>query len=476
MRNSGGRTVGWWLIGVFLLQAAWIITIPPFRGSDEVDHAYRAAAVARGEWVAGDRADDGRGWLVEVPESLVHAAHDQCQHLPYTEPENCSPAAPAGDGQVLVASSAAGYHPAFYWVIGTAALPFEGASALYAMRIAGALLCLVFLWTAAWAVARLPGRWPMAALTLAISPVFAYSTTVAAPNGLEMAAALSLWASLMAVAHEGRRSPRSLVWIAIVAAVVLGTLRLVGPLFITLIFLTVVALNWRGMRDVIRRHPRTSLAGATLVAASVGSFAWWMFGPLVLEPGETGGEGSSAALTGSNLILWPLQAIAAFPYRDQRGPMIVYLVVIAFLCGLFVLALWRGGRHQKLVLTLSLVASMLLPVLLTLATLEGRGVIWQGRYGIPYGVGFIVIAGYVLGSKSSATRLSWKLTMPTLCLYGVSVAACLVKVRHDELAFNTASAMDASWHAPAPILLAAVVAAAVTCFAVALSGRSREPA
>ena len=154
-----------------LLQAAWILTVPPFRGIDEFDHAFRAAAVARGEWVAGEAAEDGRGQLVTVPRSLVEAAHGQCVALSYTGPDNCSPVESVSDGNVTVASAAASYHPAFYWVIGTAALPFDGAASLYAMRIATALLSLLFIGLAAWSVAKLPGRWPLAGLVLALTPV-----------------------------------------------------------------------------------------------------------------------------------------------------------------------------------------------------------------------------------------------------------------------------------------------------------------
>ncbi len=156
-----------------LLQAAWILTVPPFRGSDEFDHAFRAAAVARGQWVAGDVAEDGRGQLVVVPGSIVEAAHAQCEARDYTGPDNCSPVSELPGGEVEVASAASSYHPAFYWVVGTVALPFEGAGALYAMRIATALLSLMFVALAVWAVAKLPGRWPMAGLVLATTPVFA---------------------------------------------------------------------------------------------------------------------------------------------------------------------------------------------------------------------------------------------------------------------------------------------------------------
>ena len=37
------------VVGALLTQAAWLLSVPAFRGVDEFDHVYRAAAVARGE-------------------------------------------------------------------------------------------------------------------------------------------------------------------------------------------------------------------------------------------------------------------------------------------------------------------------------------------------------------------------------------------------------------------------------------------
>ena len=62
--------------GALLLQAAWIWTLPPFRGTDEFDHAYRAAAVAGGESKPVRESNpDRRGDLVTVPRRQVTAAH-----------------------------------------------------------------------------------------------------------------------------------------------------------------------------------------------------------------------------------------------------------------------------------------------------------------------------------------------------------------------------------------------------------------
>ena len=189
------------LLGTLLVQAAWILALPPFRGTDEFDHAYRAASVARGEWRAPtEAAEEGRGGLVTVPRDLVAAASPVCSSYLYTGHDNCYPAADAGHGDVRVATAAGNYNPAFYWVVGTVARPFDGAHALYAMRIASALLCAAFVALAGWVTAQWARTaWPLFAVAVAMTPVVFFSLSVTAPNGLEMAAALSLWMALLGI-------------------------------------------------------------------------------------------------------------------------------------------------------------------------------------------------------------------------------------------------------------------------------------
>jgi hypothetical protein len=469
-----GRRVCLLVAGMLVMQLAWLITVPPFRGSDEVDHAYRAAAVAGGEWVAGDYAEEGRGWLVTVPTPLVEAARAQCEELGSSGPDNCVGVESPLDDHVLVASSAGNYHPVYYWVVGMAGLPFRSTDALYAMRAASALLCLVFLGLAAWASLRRTSRWPAAGLVLAASPVLVYSTIVVAPNGLELAASLSLWTSLMSLpGAEDRRSQSTLMWIAIASAVVMGTLRLIGPLFVLLVLATVVVLHGRDLIDVLRQRRLTVLVGAVLVGLSVTQFAWWTFG-LELDP-TTGGPDGSSNFDLGHLVLWPLQSIAAFPYRDQAGPLVVYVVTGALVLTLLVLALRRGRPRERRVLTLAVLGALALPVVLTLATMDGRGVIWQGRYGLPYAVGFVLLAAHILGRHGPSPRLPWLLVGPTAVAMAVAVCASLVKVRAQELSGNAASRLDQAWHVPPVTVLVLVSLLAALCLAGAVGGATREP-
>ena len=151
-----------------------------------------------------------------------------------------------------MASAAARYNPAFYWVIGSVAKPWTGAAALYAMRAAAAAMCAAVI-AAALAVGSRLSRttWPVIATIAALTPVTTYSTAMAAPNGLEMAGALLLWCCLLALPRALERSTHATLAIAgaTAGAVVLATVRSLGPLWLALILASaLVALGRRSAR------------------------------------------------------------------------------------------------------------------------------------------------------------------------------------------------------------------------------------
>jgi len=81
MIGSGIR-LRWVGLGLFLLQAAWVVAMPPFAAMDEWDHAYRAAAVAHGQLAATPTdATTGTGAFVRVPTDIVEAAQHECRRL-----------------------------------------------------------------------------------------------------------------------------------------------------------------------------------------------------------------------------------------------------------------------------------------------------------------------------------------------------------------------------------------------------------
>ena len=454
------------VLGLAILQALWIVTVPPFRASDEFDHAYRAAAVARGQWWAPDAPENGRGTLVRVPADLVTAAHDQCANLLYTGEDNCN-AVPGSevDGTVLVGSGAGIYNPLYYFVIGTAARPFHGAAALYAMRVVGALLCLLFLGLGAWALSRgRPHAWASVGFLLSLTPVFIYSTVVGAPNGLEMAAALALWCLLLrAPEADDPATQRRMLALAGVAASVVVTLRTLGPLFVILIVLVTLLFHGRRAWPFIRSHGRFLAVTATLVSLATAAAAAWsvLAGLLNGNPEE-----NITRWSPDTIVLWPLQTIAAFPLRNEAAPAFVYPVVGGLVCLLFYVGVRAARGPQRLALVAALVVALATPLVLTLVSKGGVGVIWQGRYGLPVAVGFVVIAGLVLdGTRPGPRRMA-------LVLGGAGLASAtagsLVRILRDE-AGREASMHDGAWHSPPTSL---VIAASIIAWAVLVAAVS----
>ncbi len=83
--------------------------------------------------------------------------------------------------------------------------------------------------------------------------------------------------------------------VAALAAVLLGFLRLLGPLFILLIVATAAILHGRRAIDVIRRHIPTALCCVLAVALSVvwavGWLCWCVASAVASNKGAATGRG-----------------------------------------------------------------------------------------------------------------------------------------------------------------------------------------
>jgi hypothetical protein len=466
------------LLGTLLVQAAWILTLPPFRGTDEFDHAYRAASVARGEWRAPtEAAQDGRGLLVTVPRDLVAAASPVCSSYLYTGHDNCYPAADAGHGNVRVATAAGNYNPAFYWVIGTVARPLDGAHALYAMRIAAALLCAAFVAVAGWVTAQWARTaWPLLALVVATTPVMFFSLSVAAPNGLEMAVALSLWMSLLGIVRTREDDPvrTRLLWVALVSGVVLAPLRLLGPLWLALTGLTfLLALGLRPFGRLVRRHRvlAPALIGAWTVSAAVA--VWWTrsagVGSVEAAPVSESGApvGTDVSVLGQ-VPLWFFQGVAAFPRRMDSAPAVVYVTVGVVLLGLIGVGLAAATARLRVAIVAVLAVAVLVPIGVTASTISVGGPLWQGRYGLPFHMGVVLLAGLALELRPHRHRLTpLLLSVAAVCLV-VGQVVSPVRVLRTELA--TSPLRDSAlWVRPSVWLVGLLVLAGLACLACALA-------
>ena len=191
-RASLGDVRGCWRSAMLMLQLVWIFAVPPFRGSDEFDHAYRAARspVASG-WRRPRAPPAGPAPGRRRPRTSSAPPEPQCADLQYTDrrrlhrPEVGDGHDPGGDRRralppALLRSSSA-----------LPALPFDGTAALYVMRLAGGAAVLGVLRARRLVATRLLGhapagptsRWPWRAPRWSST-----ARSCPAPNGVEMTA------------------------------------------------------------------------------------------------------------------------------------------------------------------------------------------------------------------------------------------------------------------------------------------------
>lgn len=444
------------LTGVLLLEAAWILVVPPFRGLDEHDHAYKAAAVARGDWQPHHPAAPG-GWgeIVEAPRDLVQAAGPVCRSLPYTSPANCSPGEDRGDGLVTVASSASRYNPAFYAVVGLAGLPFDGISSLLAMRSVSALLCALVIATAAvMARQRATTAWPAVAVILALTPTMLYSTSMTAPNGIEMAAALLFWCVLLGVVRKPPQSWEGWLLPAAVSAVLLVTVRSLGPLWLGLICLTLATLiPGDGMRSLLRK--RSAYAWALLVLVSMVFAAAWTISAGTNDPRTTApikGVGSAWPDIPQQLLLWTFQSLGAFPSRDEMAPLALYAVLLPSVSILIIVAVRMADARERLAMLLIVLLTSSAGIAVTVAVYERLGTAWQGRYAYPFALGLVLVCGSVLERRGFGR--AWRWPVPAAVTVAVlSQVIGQVGVLTDQLRHSPVAHTDLWWDPPVALVV-----------------------
>jgi len=446
--TSAARVFALALAGVLLVQLAWMLAVPPFRGLDEHEHALRADSVANGHLTALTDEATGVGDVVDADADLVAASTPVCEAFPEGIAVNCEPLGPVVDGRVRMRSSAASYHPTFYLVTGTLAHPLEGYAELYAMRAAASLLCALLVASAFVAIRRSGGTWLGWGLLLTLTPTMTYSMMVAAPNGLELAAGALVWCSLLALPHTyAGRGERGLLALAGTGATVLCATRTLGPLWTLLIAGTCVALfGIRPYLSALRRRPWVGGAALLVTAAAALWSADWTLSQGTNDPTGLDDEYPAPALLRviAQPALWVAQAMGAFPARDELArPAVLAAMVTAY--WIFLAVSWRlAHRRGRRVLLLLVVVSVAVPMAISLATHAQLGFSWQGRYGWPYTMGVPLVGGLLLdragwlGSRRSARVVRVGLLV---AVAGATVASQM-RVLHQQVATSPLASGD----------------------------------
>lgn len=436
MGLSARKAFWWTFVGTLLVQAAWILVVPAFRGIDEFDHVYKAEAVSHGTFVGLGSAEEARGGLVEARDDVIAAAKRACRSRRYTQRYNCEPMESRGDSWSLVASAADTYNPVYYAVVGTIARPFHGVGVLFAVRAATAVVSALLLAGAATAATRWgAGSWGLLSLHVATTPVLLYSTAIASPNGIQYAGAALVWTSLLALAAGAPAVRRSLGGASVGTAAVLVT-HSTGPMWLVLIGLVVMLVaplsTWPALW---RQQRRTTLAAVTaVVLLGLACLAWTRYSHAnAIGAANPQVEPLRLGALVREQVSWLFQVVGAFPMRNEPAHPLVYaLWLVAF--GAVVVAFLRAAtRRERRTYLVLVVLTLAVPTVLTLVSYSFTSFAWQGRYTLPLAVGLALLPGWDLTRRGVAVkrRTAWLLVAVTSLAHVTSVVTVAFSERGD---------------------------------------------
>jgi hypothetical protein len=419
-----------------LLSLAWIFANPPFAAPDEWAHVVRAESIGYGQLIGGPPAKRVLGppgprepatgheqrerWAKENTRRVSIPAGKtpqwfSCSADPLV-PAIClagpAKAAPAASYQIPTGS----YQPFPYLLPALVArVHAKPDSIAIGMRLVKALLALALL-GAAFILLWAPGErtLPALGLVVAITPMAVFLASTVNPSGLEIAAAIAFFASLLRLRRAD--APRTAVWIALGASgVVLALSRGQAPVWVFLDLAVFFALT--GIKPgmaVFRNGGRYAGAALAAIAVAVGLNRIWeaLYGPdLPIDPTPLGLALKSGWFELPGVLQ---QEIGSFDYLENGLSPLAYTAWYSLVAALFAIALLIGTRRERAVLCIVLVVALALPVALVAAIMRHTGYGLQGRYVLAFTVLIPLLAGEIVfrGRAALATLNARGIALP----------------------------------------------------------------
>jgi hypothetical protein len=393
------------LVAFFLLGAAWALALPSNGTYDEKQHIVRAYAVADGQLlpVRHTREETFLGSdAFAVPATLI-PGNSHCVWYPQPKPASCQKADPR-HGTILHTSGAARYSPIYYLPVGLPMLISPDYAGVVAGRLVSALLAALLLASAVVSAVRLGSRMMVAGVALVCTPLAMNLGGAINPNGLEIAAAVLLFTTMLALLRADdldRRATRRLVWLTGLAIGLLLVLRQLGPALVAVDVGTCLMLAGRARtKALLRRRDVRWVAGAFAVLGTAYFAAWTVLSSFGDLPPSTSRAQHVSALRLGELILvrrvpfYLQQPVAQFGYGETHVSPVVIALWYALLGALVVPALWYGSRRLRWSVALLLGSSAALLVGMEAYFARSLGWTSQGRYAMPIAVGAVIVAGY----------------------------------------------------------------------------------
>ena len=483
----------WWtsFLLVTSLSAAWAFSQPVFAGPDEPAHVVRAVGLDHGTLTGSEprgrlpralrRVEDSVR-VVRAPE-IYGSVVVPCFTRNTDELAPCLEfRGPSRDADV--ATYEAEQPPAYYAAVGVGSwLAPPGTGAVYLLRLLSSVMTGALLATAITALRRSTApRLLGAGVVIAITPMVLFLGGVVNPGGVEIAAAIAFWVcGLVLMSRAADRVENLLVTGAGVAAVVLALSRPLGPLWIALIALVVLAVASRDARRNLARSGRARLWSALVVAASIAQVGW----DLAVGPRDATLVGRTAthvsmlgqvAESFGATYGWYREMIGSFGWSETLAPTLTWVPWTAALGFLFLAAVAWVTRRQASVLFGLLAAVIAVPIVVEATPYLADGSTWLGSSTLPLAVGVPILAAFTVAStKRGRELLSSRFLLTVAFVAGVGQFVAFA----DNLRRYTVGGtqeilfywLHARWTPPLPpLLLTAGYAALVAAYLVWLLG------
>ncbi|MCX5014087.1 DUF2142 domain-containing protein [Streptomyces sp. NBC_00555] len=415
-----------WLIAFalfFALAGSWSAASPLGSSPDEHAHFIRAAAVARGQiggtqvmvphtvaGIEGQFAETG----VQLPEWYrnLPAVHE-CYSWHQSRPASCAPSLGNSEKIVQATTAAGRYHPAYYLATGWPSLLVDGPKGLYLMRFVSALLCSALLASAVVTAAEWRRRsLAMIGVLTAATPMTLYMAGMVNPSGGEIAAGILVWTALLSIvlSPDPQLLNRRLARLGI-GGLVLINIRPLGLIwFGGAVVFCLLLTQRRGVLGSVLRRKALWMWTALLGAATAGALLWAASHPdnSKIDIPDSLTSGVAAKHTLGNTEVYIKQMLGYFGWLDTPAPAFMYVVWMAVLGTLVALALVYGRRRDVVAVLGMLAAVVLVPVAAQASEAERIGMVWQGRYLLPFAVGLPLMAVLICATRAPERGFPWR--------------------------------------------------------------------
>jgi hypothetical protein len=425
-------------IGYFLLGAAWAFAGPYDSSADEQDHIIRAAGVASGQ--VAPRPEDvafHTGALQTVPHSLVH---DMCWQFASDKSASCDTAGFNDRTPAPTATKVGRYNPLYYAIVGWPLRLWPNMTGLWLSRLLTSLLVAGLLALAASAALRWSRhRVMLAGVLLMATPAVLNLAGTVNPSSLEVAAGILLFTALIPLLDPERAIEPSMVWYAAVAAVVLATVRGLGPFWLGAAVLILLVPLRRARLVQVWKLPRFFTWAMVVLFMVVVSVIWTLSKHALTlgraDPINPPYKSSQIVefVTMTRWIEHLSQMVVGLGWLDVPVPPYVPVLWYLMLGLLLFGALLFGGRLDRLRIAVITLIAFCLPMFTDGLTATLNDYPSQGRYLMALFAGAVLIAGEALvrvgiltGRRTSTLiRATGTVIMPVLQL--TCLAAAMVR-------------------------------------------------